>query len=180
MKWVVIIISFYWIDLKMVNMIFRCQICEILLSALFRSGAVHTQTKQILNFELCSLPCFHMHRYARGILFGKMVLELGDVAQVTNHKLETSCEVDFKTKGFFSGSYNSIHGKVRSHKDEIGEISGKWSDQMYFQRHKVGLNIGHMIESTNQVFAHLPTGSERAILRCGQGGCSAERGCARI
>jgi len=45
--------------------------------------------------------------YARGILFGKMVLELGDVSTVRNLKTDYSCEVEFKTKvndhtfGFF-------------------------------------------------------------------------------
>lgn len=78
------------------------------------------------------------NQYARGILFGKMVLELGDIAKVSNSKIGISCDVDFKTKGFFSGTYNSIAGKIKTDKGEIGEISGKWSDQMYIQRHKVG------------------------------------------
>lgn len=36
--------------------------------------------------------------YARGILFGKMVLELGDSSVVTNEKNNLSCDVQFKTK----------------------------------------------------------------------------------
>lgn len=67
-----------------------------------------------------------------------MVLELGDIAKVMNNNNSLYCDVDFKTKGFFSGSYNTIHGKLKSSKGEIGEISGKWSDQMYIQRGKVG------------------------------------------
>lgn len=78
------------------------------------------------------------NQYARGILFGKMVLELGDIAKVSNSNNGISCDVDFKTKGFFSGSYNTIAGKIKTEKGgEIGEISGKWSDQMYIQRNKV-------------------------------------------
>ena len=77
------------------------------------------------------------NRYARGILFGKMVLELGDIAKVSNHNNGIHCDVDFKTKGFFSGTYNALAGKITGQKGEIGEISGKWSDQMYIQRGKV-------------------------------------------
>jgi len=36
--------------------------------------------------------------YARGILFGKMVLELGDLSIVRNEKTGYSCDVEFKTK----------------------------------------------------------------------------------
>lgn len=36
--------------------------------------------------------------YARGILFGKMVLELGDSSIVRNNQTGMSCDVEFKTK----------------------------------------------------------------------------------
>lgn len=36
--------------------------------------------------------------YARGILFGKMVLELGDMSGVRNDNQGISCDVEFKTK----------------------------------------------------------------------------------
>ena len=36
--------------------------------------------------------------YARGILFGKMVLELGDSCTVRNERTGIHCDVDFKTK----------------------------------------------------------------------------------
>ena len=65
------------------------------------------------------------------------MLELGDIAKVSNNNNHVHCDVDFKVKGFFSGSYNAIHGKIKAPSGEIGEISGKWSDQMYLQRGKV-------------------------------------------
>ncbi|TFK76631.1 Oxysterol-binding protein [Pluteus cervinus] len=76
--------------------------------------------------------------YARGILFGKMVLELGDSCTAKNEKNGYSCELDFKTKGFFSGTYNAIAGKVRKQAVEIGEISGRWSHVMEFKGSKTG------------------------------------------
>ena len=36
--------------------------------------------------------------YARGILFGKMVLELGDTCTAKNGKTGLSCDLEFKTK----------------------------------------------------------------------------------
>lgn len=72
--------------------------------------------------------------YARGILFGKMVQELGDTSIVRNETTGLQCEVEFKTKGFFSGSYNAIGGKIKGPKGEVGELSGHWHDTMELQR----------------------------------------------
>lgn len=81
--------------------------------------------------------------YARGILFGKMVLELGDVSSVRCAKTGLHCDLEFKTKGFFSGSYNAISGKV---KDKDGntlyDISGHWNETMYIKGHKVSFVLG--------------------------------------
>jgi hypothetical protein len=107
------------------------------------------------------------NQYARGILFGKMVLELGDIAKVSNHNLGLSCDVDFKTKGFFSGTYNSIAGKIKiDGGSEIGEISGKWSEQMYIQRHKVGASILFSVWSLVQylIMCTRTAGPERTVL----------------
>ncbi|KZW02095.1 Oxysterol-binding protein [Exidia glandulosa HHB12029] len=70
--------------------------------------------------------------YARGILWGRMVLELADQCVARNEKTGITCEMDFKAKGFFSGTYNSMSGKVKHKGSEMGDISGKWSDKMYF------------------------------------------------
>ncbi|KAL0945544.1 hypothetical protein HGRIS_014705 [Hohenbuehelia grisea] len=71
--------------------------------------------------------------YARGILFGKMVLELGDTCIAKNEKHGLFCDLEFKTKPFFSGTYNAIAGRVRKGQTDIGEISGKWSHVMDFK-----------------------------------------------
>ncbi|CAG8603266.1 913_t:CDS:2 [Paraglomus occultum] len=78
--------------------------------------------------------------YARGILFGRMVLELGDASVVRCEKSDLICELEFKTKGFFSGSYNAIVGKIKieSTGECLYEISGKWSDIMYIKDLKTG------------------------------------------
>ncbi|KAF9150820.1 hypothetical protein BG015_007343 [Linnemannia schmuckeri] len=58
--------------------------------------------------------------YARGILFGTMLMELGDVAAVKCPKLDLVCSLDFKVKI-----------KRISTGEVLYEISGKWSDELY-------------------------------------------------
>ncbi|KAF8940320.1 hypothetical protein BGZ58_006967 [Dissophora ornata] len=81
--------------------------------------------------------------YARGILFGTMLLELGDVASVKCPKLDLVCNLDFKVKGFFSGSYNGISGKIKreSTGETLYEISGKWSDEIYIKKKDVLFDV---------------------------------------
>ncbi|KAF9187587.1 hypothetical protein BGZ51_003441 [Haplosporangium sp. Z 767] len=74
--------------------------------------------------------------YARGILFGTMLMELGDVAAIRCPKLDLVCNLEFKVKGFFSGSYNGISGKIKreSTSEVLYEISGKWSDVIIIKK----------------------------------------------
>ncbi|ORX67057.1 Oxysterol-binding protein [Linderina pennispora] len=71
--------------------------------------------------------------YARGILFGKMVLELGETASVTCKESDLMFEVEFKTKGLIWGTYNQIAGKIRriSTREVLHEITGNWQTTMY-------------------------------------------------
>ncbi|KAI0693647.1 Oxysterol-binding protein [Cytidiella melzeri] len=81
--------------------------------------------------------------YARGILWGKMVLELGDTCTARNERLGLSAEMQFKTKGYFSGVYNAISGKVRktTSNTDLGDISGKWSSVMEYRPTKGGQRV---------------------------------------
>jgi len=76
--------------------------------------------------------------YARGILFGKMVLELGDHSNVTNVANGLSCHVEFKVKGYFGGSYNTIGAKIIHNGRAKGELTGKWSEVMEYKDSKSG------------------------------------------
>ncbi|CAO1635689.1 unnamed protein product [Parajaminaea phylloscopi] len=76
--------------------------------------------------------------YARGIMFGRMVLELGDHAKVANDANDISADIEFKTKGYFTGTYNAIAGRVTHSGKHIGDISGKWSDEMDYKNTKTG------------------------------------------
>ncbi|WFD02958.1 hypothetical protein MOBT1_001647 [Malassezia obtusa] len=76
--------------------------------------------------------------YARGIMFGRMVLELGDTSEVQNKNNDLTCDVDFKVKGYFTGTYNAIAGKVQHGGKTIGELSGKWSEKMEYKDTQTG------------------------------------------
>ncbi|KAJ1961758.1 Oxysterol-binding protein OBPa [Dipsacomyces acuminosporus] len=71
--------------------------------------------------------------YARGILFGKMYLELGETSTVTCKESDLMFEVEFKTKGLFWGYYNQIVGKIRriSTKEVLYDITGNWKTQIF-------------------------------------------------
>ncbi|GAB1310086.1 Oxysterol-binding protein OBPa [Madurella fahalii] len=78
--------------------------------------------------------------YARGILFGKMKYELGDHSYVRCPETGLSADIDFKTKGWVSGTYNAIGGTIKD--DNTGEIlyelSGLWSEEMSIKNMKTG------------------------------------------
>lgn len=66
--------------------------------------------------------------YARGILFGKLQLELGDTSSIECPSTGVAASVEFKTKGYFSGTYNALEAKVLNAGQAVGIISGKWTD----------------------------------------------------
>ncbi|EDO14753.1 hypothetical protein Kpol_354p1 [Vanderwaltozyma polyspora DSM 70294] len=70
--------------------------------------------------------------YARGILFGKMRVELGDHMIIKGPTYQA--DIEFKTKGFISGTYDAIEGVIKDYSGKsICEISGKWNDIMYIK-----------------------------------------------
>ncbi|CCH46793.1 Oxysterol-binding protein [Wickerhamomyces ciferrii] len=72
--------------------------------------------------------------YARGILFGKMRIELGDHMIIKSPTTGYSIDIEFKVKGFISGSYDSIEGIVKDPQGKsIYEITGKWNDVIYLK-----------------------------------------------
>lgn len=72
--------------------------------------------------------------YARGILFGTMKYELGDHAYVRCPETGLSADIEFKTKGYFSGTYDAIGGYIKDQQGNLlYEFSGLWNDKMYIK-----------------------------------------------
>ncbi len=70
--------------------------------------------------------------YARGILFGKMKYELGDHSFVRCPEHNLAADIEFKTKGYFGGTYNAISGVIKNEQtgETLFELSGMWSGEM--------------------------------------------------
>lgn len=70
--------------------------------------------------------------YARGILFGKMKYELGDHSFVRCPEHGLMADIEFKTKGYFGGTYNAIGGVIKNERtgESLYELSGMWSGEM--------------------------------------------------
>jgi len=68
--------------------------------------------------------------YVRGILFGKMKTELGDHMIVRCEALGLEADIEFKTKGFISGTYDAIEGFIKEigTSKELFQLTGKWND----------------------------------------------------
>lgn len=77
--------------------------------------------------------------YARGILFGKMKYELGDHSYIKCPENNLVCDVEFKTKGYFSGTYNAIGGTIKNMQtgEIYYELSGFWNGEMHLKNHTV-------------------------------------------
>ncbi|KAI8932272.1 hypothetical protein NX059_010473 [Plenodomus lindquistii] len=72
--------------------------------------------------------------YVRGILFGTMKYELGDHAYVRCPETGMSADIEFKSKGYFSGTYNAIGGFIKdSSGKNLFEFSGLWNEEMYIK-----------------------------------------------
>ncbi|KAL2057071.1 hypothetical protein ABVK25_002810 [Lepraria finkii] len=78
--------------------------------------------------------------YARGILFGKMKYELGDHSSVRCPETGLMADIEFKTKGYFGGTYNAIGGIIKNEKtgETLYELSGMWSEEMFCKNVKTG------------------------------------------
>lgn len=71
--------------------------------------------------------------YARGILFGTLKFELGDHLLIESSK-GLKADIEFKTKGFISGTYNAIEGKIFDKSGaHYGELTGKWDEVMHLK-----------------------------------------------
>ncbi|GAA5795689.1 hypothetical protein HPULCUR_001051 [Helicostylum pulchrum] len=107
----------------------------------FYGNSVASLMKGTTNFILPTrneeLYEVHMpNMYARGVLIGTMTLELGDTSTITCKSTDLICEMDFQTKGYFSGQCNSVVAKIKrlSTQEILYEISGQWSAELFIKK----------------------------------------------
>lgn len=64
-----------------------------------------------------------------------MIMEMGDQSTVKCTSLDLICELEFKTKGFFSGQYHSVVGKIKriSTNQVLYDISGIWTEELFIK-----------------------------------------------
>ena len=63
-----------------------------------------------------------------------MKYELGDHAYVKCPETGLVADIEFKTKGYFSGAYNAIGGYIRDASGKnLFELSGSWNDEMFIK-----------------------------------------------
>lgn len=101
-------------------------------AATLMQGTHHLQFTELDEEYFIPMP----NVYARGILIGTMFMELGDTVVIKCPKNDLTCSLEFKTKGFFTGGYNNISGKILKGKEVLYQLSGKWSNIMYIKNPK--------------------------------------------
>lgn len=74
--------------------------------------------------------------YARGILFGTMVYEVSDNSKIVCEKNDLVADLEFKSKGYFTGTYNAVQGAIKRNGETLYKLHGKWSDVMSIQANK--------------------------------------------
>ena len=57
---------------------------------------------------------------------------------MVNKNLQMSTDVEFKVKGYFTGSYNMIEGKIMRNGRQVGHMYGKWSGKMEYRDSHTG------------------------------------------
>eukprot|EP00818_Percolomonas_sp_WS_P006390 CAMPEP_0117443970 /NCGR_PEP_ID=MMETSP0759-20121206/4986_1 /TAXON_ID=63605 /ORGANISM="Percolomonas cosmopolitus, Strain WS" /LENGTH=398 /DNA_ID=CAMNT_0005235995 /DNA_START=269 /DNA_END=1465 /DNA_ORIENTATION=- len=66
--------------------------------------------------------------FARGIIFGKVTMEICGKTFIKCEKTGLRAEFDFKAKPFFGGEYNVVEARILRGDEELYTISGKWTE----------------------------------------------------
>ncbi|CAO3631850.1 unnamed protein product [Cunninghamella blakesleeana] len=119
---------------------------------IYAHGEIHPKSKFLGNsvatiMEGESTLQFHHHDnetyeftmpniHTKGILFGKMTMDLNDKCIIRCNERDLICEINFTSKGFFGGGQdNSIDGKIKKQStgEALYDIFGQWSSQIYIK-----------------------------------------------
>jgi hypothetical protein len=77
-----------------------------------------------------------------------MKYELGDHSYVRCPETGLHADLEFKTKGYFGGTYNAIGGFIKDKNDKnLYEFSGHWNEEMWIKDLTVRRGL-HRFESS--------------------------------
>ncbi|KAI8826157.1 uncharacterized protein EV422DRAFT_491688 [Fimicolochytrium jonesii] len=125
-------------------------------AATLMRGTHHVQFKRSWPGEEYTVTLPNV--YARGILFGSMYLELGDSVVLKCPKNDLVADIDFQTKGFFTGVYNGVKGRIKreSSGEVIYNIAGKWTDSIQFTKASTSEKKTVFNAATAQIHTKVP------------------------
>lgn len=98
-------------------------------------GVLHVHLPWLKERYVCTWPSL----YARGILFGSMLMEMGGKTVIECKETGLITEIEFKTKGLWGGEYNVLVGKIRTIKGRtLYTFQGRWDRAIMIRRHISG------------------------------------------
>eukprot|EP00759_Apiculatamorpha_spiralis_P046202 PhF_6_TR42733/c1_g2_i1/m.64579 len=88
--------------------------------------------------------------YVRGILFGKLLMEAGGKIEIKCVSSGMQADIDFKVKGYFSGSYNAVVGGIfytsKGYKNPEVILGGNWTQAVTFHPAKDKKNVQALLD----------------------------------
>jgi hypothetical protein len=95
--------------------------------------------------------------YARGIIFGKMLMEYGGKTSIACKQTKMTAEIEFKQKPFFGGEYNLVAAKIKKAGKTVYTIHGKWNQQYYIRdRNAKADTLFFNTKTTPKIAKHTP------------------------
>ncbi|EFC46120.1 predicted protein [Naegleria gruberi] len=97
--------------------------------------------------------------YARGVIFGKLIMEMAGKTKIECKKTNMLAEIEFKSKPFFGGEYNVVSAKIKHKKKTIYQIRGKWNEKLYIKGKDSDKNSEELffdVRSAEVVPKHVP------------------------
>lgn len=92
--------------------------------------------------------------YARNVIVGSLKLEIGDKAKVICADTGMECVIEFKMKGYISGTYHEVKGSIMHKGQVLYELSGKWNEIIYIKSPKGKKTV--FFDCTNDTDIHRP------------------------
>jgi hypothetical protein len=108
----------------------------------FLGNSVGSMTEGVMKIHFKKrgeiYACTWPNVYGRGIIFGRLLMEMGGKTSITCMKTGLVTELEFKTKPFFGGEYNVVTGKIKKKNNTLFQVRGKWNDKIYIRPKKLG------------------------------------------